>query len=200
MSLENKIEAVLFAYGSPLPFERLCEIFSVPPDEMQAELESLQKRKEKSDSGISLICLDDAYQLCTKPEAAEYVKRSLDMKKSPPLSKAALEVLAITAYNQPVTRSFIESVRGIESSSIVAGLEEKGLLYECGHLDAPGRPSLFSTTDVFLRCFGLSSLGELPELPEEFVTDNGQMQLELEEPAAENEAAEPPSETAPQEL
>lgn len=181
LAYESKIEAVLFVSGNPVHFDKLCEIFNLPPDEMLAELESLEKIKSQSDSGLSLIKLDGAYQLCTKQETSEYVKRFLEMKKAPPLSKAALEVLAITAYHQPVTRSFIEHVRGIESSSIVAGLEDKGLITECGHLDAPGRPALFATTEAFLRSFGLESLDALPTLPEEFVLDNGQMSLELSE-------------------
>ncbi len=178
---ESQIEAVLFVSGNPVHFDRLCEIFSLPPDEMLCELESLEKMKEDKKSGLSLIKLDGAYQLCTKQETSEFVKRFLEMKKSPPLSKAALEVLAITAYHQPVTRSFIEQVRGIDSSSIVAGLEEKGLLVECGHLDAPGRPALFTTTEAFLRSFGLESLDALPELPDEYSLDNGQMSLDLDE-------------------
>lgn len=181
MAYEGKIEAVLFVSGNPIHFDKLCEIFSLPPDEMERELESLEKIKAQSDSGLSLIKLDGAYQLCTKQETSEYVKKFLEMKKSPPLSKAALEVLAITAYHQPVTRSFIEHVRGIESSSIVAGLEDKGLIVECGHLDAPGRPALFTTTEAFLRSFGLESLEALPELPEEYSLDNGQMSLDMAE-------------------
>lgn len=181
MAYEGKIEAVLFISGNPVHFDKLCEIFSLSPDEMLSELKSLEKIKEKEESGLSLIKIDGAYQLCTKQETSEYVKRFLEMKKAPPLSKAALEVLAITAYHQPVTRSFIEQVRGIDSSSIVAGLEDKGLIAECGHLDAPGRPALFVTTEAFLRSFGLESIEDLPELPNEFSLDNGQMSLNLSE-------------------
>ncbi len=181
MAYEGKIEAVLFISGNPVHFDKLCEIFSLSPAEMLSELKSLEKIKEKEESGLSLIKIDGAYQLCTKQETSEYVKRFLEMKKAPPLSKAALEVLAITAYHQPVTRSFIEQVRGIDSSSIVAGLEDKGLIAECGHLDAPGRPALFVTTEAFLRSFGLESIEDLPELPNEFSLDNGQMSLNLSE-------------------
>ncbi len=187
MAYEGKIEAVLFVSGNPVHFDKLCEIFSLPPDEMEKELESLEKLKSQSESGLSLIKLDGAYQLCTKQETSEHVKKFLEMKKSPPLSKAALEVLAITAYHQPVTRSFIEHVRGIESSSIVSGLEDKGLIAECGHLDAPGRPTLFTTTEAFLRSFGLESLEALPILPEEYSLDNGQMSLDLTEENDSNE-------------
>ncbi len=188
MALEGQIEAVLFVSGTPVHFDRLCEIFSLTPDEMLKELESLEKIKAKSESGLCLIKIDGAYQLCTKKDASDYVKKFLEMKKSPPLSKAALEVLAITAYHQPVTRSFIEQVRGIESSSIVAGLEDKGLLVESGHLDAPGRPVLFSTTEAFLRSFGLESLDDLPELPSEYIRDNGQISLDLKDIDGESKA------------
>ncbi len=189
MAFEGKIEAVLFVSGTPVHFDRLCEIFSLTPDEMLAELESLEKMKAQSESGLCLIKIDGAYQLCTKKDASDFVKKFLEMKKSPPLSKAALEVLAITAYHQPVTRSFIEQVRGIESSAIVAGLEDKGLLVECGHLDAPGRPVLFSTTEAFLRSFGLESLDDLPELPSEYIKDNGQISLDLKDIDGESKSA-----------
>lgn len=162
MDLISNLEAVLFASGSPLRFERICEIFATDAAEIAQALETLEKQKSQDDSGLSLVCLDGAYQLCTKPETAEYVKRALELRKTPPLSKAALEVLAIIAYNQPATRSFVEQVRGVDSSSIVNSLCEKGLIFESGHLDAPGRPTLFSTTDNFLRCFGMSSLSQLP--------------------------------------
>ena len=162
MNLISNIEAVLFAHGSPLHFDRICEIFTLDAADIAQALDALGKQKETDGSGVSLVCLDGAYQLCTKPEAAEYVKKALEMKKTPPLSKAALEVLAIIAYNQPATRSFVEQVRGVDSSSIVNSLCEKGLIFESGHLDAPGRPVLFSTTDNFLRCFGIESLSQLP--------------------------------------
>jgi len=106
------------------------------------------------------------------------VKKALELRKVPPLSKAALEVLAIVAYNQPVTRSFIEMVRGVDSSYIVASLADKGLIAESGTLDAPGRPTLFVTTDNFLRCFGLESLKDLPDtLPEQ---KDGQISLNID--------------------
>ncbi len=125
-----------------------------------------------------MIFIDEAYQLCTKPFVSEQVKKALELRKVPPLSKAALEVLAIVAYNQPVTRSFIEMVRGVDSSYIVASLADKGLIAESGTLDAPGRPTLFVTTDNFLRCFGLESLKDLPDtLPEQ---KDGQISLNID--------------------
>jgi len=158
------LEAILFACGSPVEFDRLCEILGISAEGLR-EAAAILKNKYSDDreSGIQLITVENAYQLCTKAYVAEYVKKALEMRKAPPLSKAALEVLAIVAYNQPVTRSFIEMVRGVDSASIVASLVDKGLVAERGTLDAPGRPLLFGTTDAFLRCFGLESIDDLPK-------------------------------------
>ncbi len=163
-ALKAALEAVLFASGSPVTIEKLSEIFDLPEERINSSAASLAKDLTDSEKGIELITVDNAYQLCTKPLFATYVKRALELRKTPPLTKASLEVLAITAYNQPVTRSYIEAVRGVDSSSIVSSLCDKGLIFESGQMDAPGRPSLFSTTDAFLRCFGLESLEQLPEL------------------------------------
>ena len=158
-----KAEAVLFASGSPVGISKLMEILCVSLEELNEIIKMLDKKYKKAESGISLVLINDAYQLCTKTGAAEYVKKALEMRKTPPLSRASLEVLAIVAYNQPVTRSFIEQVRGTDSSYIVNNLLEKGLIYEADRLDAPGRPVLLATTDNFLRCFGISSIDELPD-------------------------------------
>ncbi|MBO5870612.1 MAG: SMC-Scp complex subunit ScpB [Clostridia bacterium] len=158
------LEAILFACGGPVPFERLCDILGVNAEGLR-EAAAILKNKYSDDkeNGIQLITVENAYQLCTKAYVAEYVKKALELRKAPPLSKASLEVLAIIAYNQPVTRSFIEMVRGVDSASIVASLVDKGLVAERGTLDAPGRPILFGTTDTFLRCFGLESIDDLPK-------------------------------------
>ena len=160
------IEAVLFASGAPVAKDRLCEILAADDKSVSSALDAMQDKYSTASFGITLITVEGAYQLCTKSEYAPYVKAALEMRKLPPLSRAALEVLAIIAYNAPVTRSFIEQVRGTDSSSIVSSLTDKGLVRECGYLDAPGRPSLFCTTDAFLRCFGLSSLEDLPQAGE----------------------------------
>lgn len=168
MSINNEtpaaLEAILFACGSPVPFERLCEILCVDAEGLRTAAAMLSdKYSDDRKSGITLVTIENSYQLCTKAYVADYVKKALEMRKTPPLSKAALEVLAIVAYNQPVTRSFIEMVRGVDSSAIVASLCEKGLITERGTLDAPGRPTIFGTTDAFLRCFGLENIAELPK-------------------------------------
>ena len=167
MSIPNEtiasLEAVLFACGGPVEAERLRELLALSAEELEEAASALQAELEDVNRGISLIKVESAYQLCTKPFVAETVKKALELRKAPPLSKAALEVLAIGAYHQPVTRSFIEMVRGIDSSSIVNSLCDKGLIAERGFLDAPGRPVLFGTTEAFLRCFGLESIRDLPE-------------------------------------
>ena len=174
-------EAVLFACGSPVEHDKLIEILNITSEELAEVCAELRTRYESESSGISLIMIDNAYQLCTKPSVAEPVKKALQMRKVPPLSKASLEVLAIIAYNQPVTRSFIEMVRGVDSSYIVSGLLDKGLIAECGCLDAPGKPTLFATTDNFLRCFGLENLKELPEtLPAQTLTGQDDSQISLD--------------------
>jgi len=181
------LEAVLFACGGPVECERLRELLSLTAEELDDAAEALRTALEEADRGIMLIKVETAYQLCTKPFVAETVKKALELRKTPPLSKAALEVLAIVAYHQPVTRTFIEMVRGVDSSSIVSNLCDKGLIAERGYLDAPGRPVLFGTTDAFLRCFGLDSIRDLPEaspVPEQLTI----------------QPAEEPAETVPEEV
>ncbi|MBO4452914.1 MAG: SMC-Scp complex subunit ScpB [Clostridia bacterium] len=188
------LEAVLFACGSPVAFDRLCEILSVDSEGLLKAAEILrEKYSDDRSSGIMLITVEESYQLCTKAVFAESVKKALEMRKAPPLSRASLEVLAIIAYNQPVTRSFIEMVRGIDSSAIVASLTEKGLIAERGVLDAPGRPVLFGTTDAFLRCFGLESLKDLPKTDFSLPTEQVSFDLSEAGPAsdADPEVGEP---------
>lgn len=179
--IDSALEAVLFASGSPLSIEKLCEIFCVEKEEITDSANRLSRRLEGEDHGIELIFIDNAYQLCTKSAFAEYVKKALELRKTPPLTKASLEVLAIVSYNQPVTKSFIETVRGVDSDGVVNSLCDKGLIRECGFLDAPGRPVLFCTTDNFLRCFGLESLSQLPKIDiagQPPQTDDGQLTLQ----------------------
>lgn len=184
MNINNEtpaaLEAILFACGSPVNFERLCDILGISLEGLREAANILkEKYSDDRESGIQLITVEDAYQLCTKNYVAEYVKKALELRKAPPLSKASLEVLAIIAYNQPVTRSFIEMVRGVDSSSIVGSLIDKGLVAERGTLDAPGRPTLFGTTDAFLRCFGLESIEDLPKT--ELAMAGEQVALDLSE-------------------
>lgn len=165
--LRANIEAVLFAHGEPLSSARLAEILQAEQELVERLLFALRDDCEKNHRGVQLIRLEDAWQLATKSEYGEAVKKALDTRRNAPLSAAALEILAIIAYNQPVSRAFIDQVRGVDSSSSVAGLVEKGLIAEAGRLDLPGRPIAYRTTDGFLRAFGIASLGELPPLHSE---------------------------------
>ena len=113
-----------------------------------------------------MVKMEDRYQLCTKTEYASYVRRALDIRRNTPLSQAAMEVLAIIAYNQPVTKAFVEQVRGVDCSGVLSSLMQKDLLEERGRLELPGRPLLYGTTETFLRCFQLSSIEDLPPPPQ----------------------------------
>lgn len=168
-----KIEAMLFAAADPVEASKIAEILEIDTEETEKMLAHLTAQYGERVSGICLVKMDHKYQLCTRTEYANEVRRLLEVRRNAPLSQAAFEVLAIVAYNQPVTRSFIEQVRGVDSSGSVTGLVEKGLIEEKGRLDLPGRPLVYGTTEHFLRCFGVSSLDELPELPEHL--DQGNM-------------------------
>lgn len=164
--LSAVVEAILFAGGEPVELDRICEAADAVVSEVQEAIKLLEE-KYSENSGIELLKLNDSYQLATKQEFAPYIKSALEIKRSSALSPAAMETLTIVAYNQPVTKGFVESVRGVDSSGVVNSLVEKGLLAEAGRLDLPGRPIAYMTTDNFLRAFKLSSLDDLPPLPEQ---------------------------------
>ncbi len=164
--VESAIEAILFAVGDPVPLERLAVLVGIESETVEGILTHLADLYSYERRGMRIIQLEDKYQMVSSPEHAECVRHALETRKAPPLSPAALEVLSIIAYRQPVTRTFVEQIRGVDSTYTVSSLVEKGLIAECGRLDVPGRPMLFKTTDVFLRAFGLTTLDELPDLPE----------------------------------
>lgn len=158
------LEAVLFAVAEPVSTEKLAEVLGIEPQVVERLCDHLQDEFAEEEHGIQLLSLEGRWQFSTKAQFGEQVKAALDKRRNVPLTSAALEVLAIIAYNQPVTRSFIEQVRGVDSSGVVQSLAQKGLIEEAGRLDLPGRPIAFRTTDGFLRSFGLASLAELPVL------------------------------------
>ncbi|MBE6766181.1 MAG: SMC-Scp complex subunit ScpB [Clostridia bacterium] len=159
------LEAVLFAGGEPISAARLVKVFDIEPDELHELCAALRDKLDAENSGIKLLSLDGAYQLVTREEHEQYIKEAFDLRRRTPLSQAALEVLSVIAYNQPVTKAFIEQVRGVDCSGVVGTLVEKELIEECGRLELPGRPLLYGTTKNFLRCFSLSSIKDLPPLP-----------------------------------
>ena len=160
------MEAILFANGEPVAAERLAEVLELDEETVHRIAADLMSELLARGGGIYMVRLDDQYQLCTRKEYADAVRRSLDIRRNTPLSQAAMEVLAIVAYNQPVTKAFIEQVRGVDCSAVIQGLMQKNLIEEKGRLELPGRPLLYGTTPVFLRCFGVSGLQELPPLPQ----------------------------------
>ena len=157
------LEAILFACGEPVELERIATGLSLDLAAVREQLLAYQNQLTASDRGLTLLFLEDKVQLCTKNEYQQEVLAVAAVKKNAPLSPAAMEVLAVVAYNQPVTKSLVEQVRGVESGQVVNNLVEKGLLEERGRLNVPGRPISYGTTDLFLRSFGLSSLNDLPQ-------------------------------------
>ncbi|MBO4693550.1 MAG: SMC-Scp complex subunit ScpB [Clostridia bacterium] len=188
----SALEAVLYASGDPISIDRLSQIFEIKPETVEKAADKLKGRLDNDKCGIELLRLDNAYQLATRKEFADYIKKAFDLKRRTPLSGAAFEVLSVIAYNQPVTRAFIEQVRGVDCSGVIATLLEKELIEEHGRLELPGRPLLYVTTKNFLRCFGLMDLSDLPPLPKDqnAVNDVGEqlpISEELNGKAAESE-------------
>ena len=185
----SALEAVLFSSGEPISIERISRVFELTPEKTEKLMVELEKKLVDTKSGLCLLRLENTYQLSTDEKYAEYIKKAFDIKRRTPLSPAALEVLAVIAYNQPVTKSFIEQVRGVDCSGVVSTLVEKGLIEERGRLELPGKPLLYGTTKNFLRCFSLNDLSDLPPLPKSEnrpeVNDLGE-QLTIGEDTAEN--------------
>ncbi|MBO5896105.1 MAG: SMC-Scp complex subunit ScpB [Clostridia bacterium] len=177
------VEAVLFAAAEPIEYNKLATVLGMDDEQILLCLDALQNKYDAEDSGICLLKLDTKYQICSKKEYVDAVRDVLDLKRNAPLSQAAFEVLAIVAYNQPITKPYIEQIRGVDCSGVVNTLCQRGLVEEKGRLDVPGRPVLYGTTADFLRCFSLNSLDDLPELPQTDKdilmsdVDNGQLSL-----------------------
>ena len=177
--LECALEGVLFASGEPVPVERLCLGLEVDRPTLDAVAQKLMDQYSYDRRGIRLLRLDTSYQLCSAPEYARIIRQTLESRKPARLSQPALEVLAIIAYFQPVTRAYIEQIRGVDSAYTVGLLLERELICEAGRLAVPGRPMQFKTTKTFLRSFGLTSLEDLPELPSA-TQEEAQLTMQLE--------------------
>ncbi len=176
--LNASIEAILFASGDAISISRLANALNISSDEVEYALNELSEHYNSQNSGLTLLRINDKAQLCSRPDYADVIRRAIENRKPPQLSPAALEVLTIIAYRQPVTRAYVEQLRGVDSGGTISNLIEKGFITEAGRLDVIGRPILYKTTDVFLRTFSISSLAELPELPE--LTHDEQLRLGLE--------------------
>ena len=196
--LESALEGVLFAAGEPVPVERLCLGLETDRPTLDAAAQRLMDQYRYERRGIRLLRLDASYQLCSAPELAPEIRRTLEGRKPARLSQPALEVLTIIAYYQPVTRAYVDQIRGVDSAYTVGLLLERDLIEEAGRLAVPGRPVLFRTTKNFLRSFGMESLEELPDLPEssqegrqltrELESNLSRLRSEQEEAAQDGEA------------
>ena len=162
-AIVTQAEAVLFASGEPVQTARLAQVLGIPETQVPQICERLGERYAGCGSALQVLHLGHAWQIGTRTEFAPLIRTALETKRMQPLSNAAMEALTIIAYNQPVSKGFVERVRGIDSSSVVNSLVDKGLLEEAGRIDVPGHPIAYRTTPLFLRAFGLSSLEELPE-------------------------------------
>lgn len=168
MQLNEKIsviEAILFSIGEPIEFDRLAQAADVELSTLHKLVDVLNANYIENESALEVLKLEDCYQLATRKQFASYIRAAMETRRSATLSPAAMETLTIIAYNQPVTRSFIDDIRGVDSAGVVSNLLEKELIEEAGRLDVPGKPILFKTTNNFLRCFKLSSIADLPPLP-----------------------------------
>ncbi len=178
---EKIAESILFAGGEPVDQKVVAMAMELDEDAAVAVLESLKTKYEKFEGSIEVRRLENQWQLCTKAEYESYIRNAFEIKRNAPLSQAALEVLAIIAYNQPVTRAFAEQVRGVDSSGVMSTLVEKGLIEEAGRLDLPGKPIAYRTTPLFLRSFGLESLEDMPPIADEAETEEKMPSSELED-------------------
>lgn len=185
--LKAELEAVLFAVGEPVEIARLSECLDIDEETIVDVIENLKADLDERNSGLCVLRMDNKYQLCTRTRFAEYVRRVLEVRKNAPLSNAAFEVLAIVAYNQPVTKSFVEQIRGVDCSGVMTSLVNKNLIEEKGRLDLPGRPLIYGTTPEFLRCFCVSSLEELPSLPG---SEEAETQISMEDVVTEEKLGE----------
>ena len=190
-NIEAAIESILFAAGYPMAYDIIASVLGLDVRNTKKIISHMAEEYngENSKRGLSLLLFPETCQLCTKEQFAPYIREALGVRRGGNLSASSMEVLAIVAYNQPITRSFIDQVRGVDSSYAVNSLIDKALIESCGRLDAPGRPMLYATTDKFLRVFGLNSLDELPATeimlpPKEIAPilpeDERQLQISLE--------------------
>ena len=166
VNITAAIEAVLFASGAPVEPSRIAQALEISAEEAERRIAELIDDYNKAQRGITIIKLKNSYQMVSRKEYAPQIRTVMDLRRNTPLSQAALEVLAVVAYNQPVTKAFVEQVRGVDCSGVIGSLTSKDLIEEKGRLELPGRPLLYGTTENFLRCFNISCIEELPPLPE----------------------------------
>ena len=196
--LQRTLMAILFAAGEPVSVQRLAQTLERDPDEIRRETRQLMDALSFHRSGIRIVQLEDAFQMCSAAEQAEFVTRTLETRKPPKLSQSQLETLTVIAYYQPATKAYVEQIRGVDSAYSVSALLTKKLICEAGRLNVPGRPILYRTTPDFLRVFGLESLDELPEIDKTQLLSRQQLRIEAEQttaaPADEETSGDKPEE------
>lgn len=173
--IESAIEGILFASGEPIHVERICVAMDMDRPTVEQVLQKLMDYYAYERRGIRLLRIEDSWQLCSAPDYADVIRKAFEIRKPAKLSQPALEVLTIIAYYQPTTRAYVDQIRGVDSSYTMGLLQDRKLIEECGRLQVPGRPRLYRTTKQFLRAFHLSSLEDLPEMPD--LGGEGQMRL-----------------------
>lgn len=201
LNIKNAVEAILFASGDSVSVSRMATALEISEKETKKYIEALRKEYEDKNGGIMIVRMDDSYQMVSREEYAPQIRTVMDLRRNTPLSAAAMEVLAVIAYNQPVTKAFIEQVRGVDCSGVIGSLTAKDLIEEKGRLELPGRPLIYGTTENFLRCFSISDLSELPEIPssepakdedgDEAEGDDSQLSIFAEEDKPSEDAEEP---------
>lgn len=164
--VERNIEAILFASGEPVETQKICGVLEIDEKTVKNLIERIRERYLEQQSPFDITALGDSFQMYALPQYSDVIRAALTLKRNAALSQSALEVLAVVAYNQPVTRAFVEQVRGVDCSAVMRTLVDKALIEEAGRLPVPGKPISYRTTTNFLRCFGLESLEQLPELPD----------------------------------
>ena len=192
--IEAAVEGILFASGEPVHVDRICVALELDRPTAEQVLQKLMDYYSYERRGIRLLHIEDSWQLCSAPDYAEYIRKAFEIRKPAKLSQPALEVLTIIAYYQPTTRAFVDQIRGVDSAYTMGLLQERKLIEECGRLQVPGRPHLYRTTKQFLRAFHLTSLEDLPEMPD--LGGEGQMRLnengEIVDPTGDMELAGAP--------
>ena len=172
------IESILFAAGREVTIKELMTVLEAESSDIINFVNEMKEKYENEDRGIQIINVDGAYQLCTKKRNYDYICQIFDKRAKLQLSQSAMETLSIIAYNPRITRAEIEAIRGVSSDGVIYKLLDYNLIAETGKLDAPGRPTTFSTTNEFLKMFGLSSLKDLPELPRYKLDSNKQIVID----------------------
>ncbi len=189
--LQRALMAVLFAAGEPVGAERLAQTLETDENEIHDACRKLMDELSYTRSGIRIVRLENAYQMCSSPEMAEYVTKTLETRKPPRLSPSQLETLTVVAYYQPATKALVEQIRGVDSAYSIGALQTKKLIREAGRLNVPGRPIVYETTPDFLRVFGLESLADLPEIEKvDIHVDPSQIEP-VSQPEAQTQEAQP---------